>query len=102
MNEGLDLVGEMLVLVGQGHAHLQREFEGEGLPLAVDGAQGDGSLEAVGLTHGEAPYWHYGGSSCVFFVDPPGKVIPLSPDRCRTVLSYPLQFPPHRAPTGER
>ncbi|HMB08741.1 MAG TPA: hypothetical protein VKP69_34055 [Isosphaeraceae bacterium] len=60
MDEGLNLVGEMLVLVGQGHGHLQSEFQCERLIVAVDGAEGDGSLKAVRIRHGEAPYWHYG------------------------------------------
>jgi hypothetical protein len=59
MDERLDLVGEMLVLLGQGHGHLQLEFEGEGRTLTVDGPEGDDSLEAVGLAHGESPYGHY-------------------------------------------
>ena len=45
MDEGLDLVGEMLVLVGHGQGHLQRQLERERLALAVDGAEGDGSLK---------------------------------------------------------
>jgi hypothetical protein len=66
MDGRLDPVGEMVVLVGQGEGHLQPEFQGERLALPVDGAEGDGSLEVVGVTHGESPYWPYGGSSCVF------------------------------------
>src|SRR5204862_5269406 len=56
-----------------GQGHLPLEFEGEGRTLAVDGAEGDGSLEAVGVTHGETPYWHYGGSSCVFSLIRPAE-----------------------------
>src|SRR5205823_13338658 len=78
MDEGLDLVGEMLILLGQGDGHLELELEGEGLRLAVDGADGDGSLEAVGITHGESPYWYYGGSSCVFLSIRPAKSPPWS------------------------
>src|SRR4051794_32557677 len=66
MDEGLDLVGEMLVLVGHRQGHLQRQVERKCLSLAVDRAEGDGSLKVVGITHGESPYWNYGGSSCVF------------------------------------
>ena len=29
MDERLDLIGEILVLVGHGHGHLQREFESQ-------------------------------------------------------------------------
>src|SRR4051794_34056366 len=55
----------MLILFGQGQGHLQAEFQREGRAVPVDGPEGHGSLEAVGITHGESPYWHYGGSSCV-------------------------------------
>src|SRR5437763_17125908 len=66
MDGRLDPVGEMVVLVGQGQGHLQPEFQGERLALSVDGAEGDGSLEVVGVTHGESPYWPYeiGRASC--------------------------------------
>ena len=44
MDERLDLIGEILVLVGHGHGHLQREFEAPGIfwestqhPLATNG-----------------------------------------------------------------
>src|SRR5208283_3729078 len=33
----------------------------------VDGTEGEGSLKAVGGTHGVSPYWYYGGPSCVHF-----------------------------------
>ena len=66
MDERLDLVGEMLVLVGQGQAHLEPEFERKRLTLAVDGSEGEGSLKVAGVTHGESPYWSHGDSSCVF------------------------------------
>src|SRR4051812_17987595 len=79
MDEGLDLVGETLILGRDGHGHLQPEFEGEGLPLAVDGTEGDGSLEVVGIAHGETPYWNYGGSSCVFSSIRPPKSLGWSP-----------------------
>src|SRR5512143_1675537 len=68
MDERLNLVGEMLILVGQGQGHLEFESQCEGRPLAVDGSEGDGSLKAVGVAHGESPYWSYGGSSCVLSV----------------------------------
>ena len=48
MDVGLDLVGEMLVLVRHGQGHLQRQFEREGLVDPVDGAASDGSLKSVG------------------------------------------------------
>jgi hypothetical protein len=60
MSERLDRVGQMLVLVGQGHGHPQREVQCERLPLTGDGSEGDGSLKAVGVAHDESPYWHYG------------------------------------------
>ena len=66
MDEGLDLIGEMLVLERHGQGHLKREFNREGLIDPVDGAAGDGSLEAVSLARDESPSWIYGGSSCVF------------------------------------
>jgi hypothetical protein len=62
----LDLVGEMLVLIGHGHSHLQLELERQCLPLAVDGFEWDGSLEVVGVTYGESPPCNSGGSSGVF------------------------------------
>src|SRR5271157_1514409 len=37
------------------------------LTVILDGAEGDGSLEAVGGTYGVSPYWYYGGPSCVLF-----------------------------------
>ncbi len=67
MNERFDLVGEVLVLIGHGQGHLQPQFEREHLIDAVDGADGDGSLEVVGVTHGVSPYWYYGGVHRAFF-----------------------------------
>ena len=69
MNERFDLVGEVLVLMGHGQGHLQPQFEREHLIDAVDGADGDGSLEVVGVTHGVSPYWYYGGSIVRFLID---------------------------------
>jgi hypothetical protein len=40
---GLDLVGEMLVLIRQGQGHLQRQFEGE--DLVSQGLRIDFALE---------------------------------------------------------
>jgi hypothetical protein len=88
MDERLDPVGELVVLVGQGQDHLQPEFQRERLALPVDGAEGDGSLEIVDVAHGESPYWPYGGSSCVFFVDQTGQVILWGQHRPRRGL-YP-------------
>ena len=65
MNVRLDLVGEILVLRRHGKGHLQRQFEGECLIVTIDGAEGDGSLEAVRSTHGVSPYLNYGDPSCV-------------------------------------
>ena len=56
MNVGLDLVGEMLILLRYGQAYLKRRFERECLAVTVDGADRDGSLKAVGGTHGVSPY----------------------------------------------
>ena len=56
MGERLDLVGEMLVLLWHRQGHLQRQFERECLTVILDGAEGDGSLKAVGSTHGVSPY----------------------------------------------
>ena len=58
MNVGLDLVGEMLILLRHGQGYPQRQFERECLAVTVDGADGDGSLKAVGGTHGVSPYWY--------------------------------------------
>ena len=58
MDVRLDLVGEMLVLWWHGQGHLQRQFERERLTVILDGAEGDGSLKAVGGTHGVSPYWY--------------------------------------------
>jgi hypothetical protein len=54
-DEGLDLVGEMLILIGHGPGHPERQFEGESPFGPVDGAASDGSLEVVGLAHDESP-----------------------------------------------
>ena len=53
----LDPVGKVLVLVGHGQGHPEPELQRERLTVAVDGSEGDGSLEVVGVTHGESPYW---------------------------------------------
>ena len=52
MNVGLDLVGEMLILLRHGQGYPKRQFERECLAVTVDGADSDGSLKAVGGTHG--------------------------------------------------
>jgi len=67
MNVRLDLVGEMLVLSWHGQGHLQRQLERKCLTVILDGAEGDGSLKAVGGTHGGSPYWYNGCPSCVLF-----------------------------------
>jgi hypothetical protein len=48
----------------------------------VDGAERDGSLKAVGGTHGVSPYWHNGTMGvhpACFFIDRAGKV--ATPER---------------------
>ena len=50
MDERLDLVGEVLVLPWHGQGDLQRQFERERRAVRLDGAEGDGSLKAVGGT----------------------------------------------------
>jgi hypothetical protein len=60
MDERLDPVGEMLILMRHGQGHLERQLEREDLVGPVDGAASDGSLEIVGLAHGESPYGNYG------------------------------------------
>src|SRR5208337_938090 len=67
MDERLDLVGEVLVLGRHGQGHPQRQLQRQGLIVPVDGAEVDGSLKAVGGTHGVSPYRSYGGPSCVLF-----------------------------------
>ena len=67
MDERLDLVGEVLVLGRHGQGHPQRQLQREGLIVPVDGAEVDGSLKAVGGTHGVSPYRSYGAPSCVLF-----------------------------------
>src|SRR5260370_40407438 len=62
----LDRVGQVLVLIGHRQGDHERQRGREILTHAVDGPESDGSLKVVGLTHGESPYWFYGGSSCVF------------------------------------
>ena len=87
----LDSVREMLVLLWYGKRKIQREPEREDLSLILDGAEGDGSLEAVGGTHGVSPYWYYGGPSCVPFIvskgepaTPVARILPeiISPVLC--------------------
>jgi hypothetical protein len=56
--------------------------------LAIDGPEGDGSLEVVGLAHGESPYWNYGGSSCVFSPIGLSKSLP----HAQVVLARPFPF----------
>ena len=67
MDKRLDLVGQVLVLGRHGQGHPQRQLQREGLIVPVDGAEVDGSLKAVGGTHGVSPYRSYGGPSCVLF-----------------------------------
>ena len=67
MNEGLDLVGEMLVLRRHGQGHLHGQFQRECLVYHVDGLERDGRLKSVGGAHGVSPYCYYGEPSCVRF-----------------------------------
>src|SRR5271157_6259724 len=106
MDERLDLVGEMLVLLWHGQGHLQRQFERERLTGWLDGAEGDGSLKAVGGTHGVSPYWYwywyYGGPSCVLFNRWTGILATPARNPAGNHSPYLAHPPPHRAPTGER
>src|SRR5664279_1205366 len=56
MNVGLDLLGEVLVLVRHGQGYLQFQAQGERLVGTVDGTEGDGRLEVADVTHGGSPY----------------------------------------------
>ena len=76
--------------------------QGERLVDTIDGTEGHGSLEVADVTHGGSPYSNYGGPSCVFFADQPGRVPPVARDRSGTTLSYPAQSPSRCAPTDER
>src|SRR5271157_2751276 len=57
----------MLILLRHGQGYPKRQFERECLAVTVDGADSDGSLKAVGGTHGVSPYWYYGAPCCVLF-----------------------------------
>ena len=61
----LDPVGEVLVWIGHGQGPPHAEFQRERLTVAVDGAEVDESLGAVGVTHGESTDRTTGGLSCV-------------------------------------
>jgi hypothetical protein len=56
MNGGLDLVGEVLILVRHGQGNLQFQAQGERLVGTVDGTEGHGRLEVADVTHGGSPY----------------------------------------------
>jgi hypothetical protein len=102
MNVGLDLVGEMLVLVRHGQGHSQGQIERECLADPVDGADRDGSLKSVGVAHGVSPYLTYGDPSCVRFSSlASGRSRPQSgiPRDRLTQISY---FSSCRAPAHER
>src|SRR5271157_144503 len=112
MDERLDLVGEVLVLLWHGQRHPQRQIKRQCLPVILDGAEGDGSLKAVGGTHGVSPYWYYvlwwsilvlwGSIPRVFLSIGQGKSLPrrgISPENIPPILCI---FPLCRAPTGER
>ena len=93
MDERLDLVGEMLILTRHGQGHLERQLDGECLVSPVDGAASDGSLEAVGLAHGESPYCNYGGSSCMFSpVRLPESLPEFRSSWCHSSLSYAISL----------
>src|SRR5271157_4812438 len=69
----------------------------------VDGAEGDGSLKAVGGTHGVSPYWYYWGPSCVHFYRSGGESrYPGAESRRKPLLlscaSYPSSRTNWRAP----
>jgi len=94
MDERLDLVGEMLVLLWHGQRHPQRQLERECPTVSVDGAEGDGSLKAVGGTHGVSPYRYDGGCILRAFLSiGQGKTLPRS-GIARKTLSPILCIPP--------
>src|SRR4051794_24393382 len=81
MDGGLEDVGQVLILVGhrQGDGHRQRG--GEILTGPLDRTEVDGSLKAVGVAHGESPYWSYGVHRVRFSRSarrshPPGEILP--------------------------
>jgi hypothetical protein len=55
MDRRFNLVGETLVLGRHGQGHPQRQLKRNCLTVTVDGTEGDGSLKAVGGTHGVSP-----------------------------------------------
>jgi hypothetical protein len=69
MDERLYLVGEMLILIGHRRDHLRLEYESEGLTRAADGAEGNGSLKIVGVTHNESHCWRHGVHRASFLLD---------------------------------
>src|SRR5208337_3704934 len=70
--------------------------------VMVDGAEGDGSLKAVGGTHGVSPYCYNGVPSCVLFYRRAGIVATPARNFAGNHSPYLAHPPPHRAPTGER
>jgi hypothetical protein len=89
-DERLDLVGEMLVLIGHGEGHLHAQFDCERLTDKTAGADCAGNLEVVGVTHGVSPYRHTGilgiHRACFFRLDseshypgaePPRRIVSL-------------------------
>ena len=65
MDGCLDLVGEVFVLIRQGHGHPQFQVQGEPLISTVDGTGTDSRLKSVGGAHGVSPDGNYGEASCV-------------------------------------
>ena len=102
MDERLDLVGEVLVLGRHGQGHPQRQLQREGLIVPVDGAEVDGSLKAVGGTHGVSPYRSYGGPSCVLFYRSGRESRYPGAESLGKSTSYLVHPASRRAPTRER
>ena len=102
MDERLDLVGEVLVLGRHGQGHPQRQLQREGLIVPVDGAEVDGSLKAVGGTHGVSPYRSYGGPLCVLFYRSGRESRYPGAESLGKPASYLVHPASRRAPTRER
>jgi hypothetical protein len=102
MDERLDLVGQVLVLGRHGQGHPQRQLQREGPIVPVDGAEVDGSLKAVGGTHGVSPYRSYEGPSCVLFYRSGRESRYPGAESLGKPTSYLVHPASRRAPTRER
>src|SRR4051812_26674423 len=90
MDGGLEEVGQVLILVGHQQGDGHRQGGGEILASPLDRTKVDGSLKAVGIAHGESPYWSYGVHRVCFSrtarqSHPPGAILP-----CETVFLSPV------------